>query len=335
MIKIDLFKILCDGQFHSGTDLGVQLHCSRSAVWKAIKSLQEEYSVTIFSVRGRGYRLNSRLELLDVELIKKNLSAKSKKLVNNIDVFFDINSTNDYLLSESKLNKHIDSRCVVCLSEYQRNGKGRRGKQWISPIGGNLYCSLSWNFNKSFQELIGLSIAISVGIARLLEQIGVLDVELKWPNDILWQGKKLLGILLEMHGEASGPCTAVIGIGINYQMSNLKVDIDQPWCDLNSILSILPGRNKFSAQIIDNIIDTIQVFEKEGLDAFLESWKHYDVIQNQAITIKKMNSEQQGIARGIDHTGALLVELDGKVSTVYSGDVSISIKKYSTSAEVK
>lgn len=325
MIKIDLFKILCDGQFHSGTELGVQLQCSRSAVWKAIKGLKQEYNASIFSVRGRGYRLSSRIELLDIDLILKNLAINTREKVSNVEVFFDIDSTNDYLIAQTKLNKYNTSLCQVCLAEYQRNGKGRRGKKWVSPISGNLYCSLSWNFNKSFQELAGLSIAVSVGIAGLLEQIGVSGVEIKWPNDILWRGKKLLGVLLEMHGETLGPCTTIIGVGLNFNMSNSNIEIDQPWCDLNSVLGKLPSRNKFAAQIIDNLIASIQLFESSGLDVFLESWNHYDVIQGKSIMIKKSDSVEQGIARGIDQTGALLVEQNGKMSPLYSGDVSIRL----------
>jgi BirA family biotin operon repressor/biotin-[acetyl-CoA-carboxylase] ligase len=325
MLKIELFKILCDGQFHSGTDLGAQLNCSRSAIWKAVTGLKKEYNTIIFSVRGRGYRLSQKIELLETDLILASLSANSRKVINNVDVFFSIDSTNDYLITETKLNKYSYSQCRICLAEYQYNGKGRRGKQWVSPIGGNISCSIAWNFNKSFQELAGLSIAISVGLTNLLELMGVTELELKWPNDILWRGKKLLGVLLEMHGETSGPCTTVIGIGINFNMTNLKVDIDQPWCDLNSILKKLPVRNNFAAQIIDNLITTIQIFENKGLSAFMESWRSYDAIQDKSIMIKKTDSIEQGIARGIDNTGALLVEQNGIVSPLYSGDVSIRL----------
>ncbi|MFV1982632.1 MAG: bifunctional biotin--[acetyl-CoA-carboxylase] ligase/biotin operon repressor BirA [Thiohalomonadales bacterium] len=325
MLKIDLFKILSDGQFHSGTDLGAQLFCSRSAIWKAINALKKDYSVTIYSVRGRGYCLSNSIELLDVDLIKNSLSDNSRKIINKMDVFFNIDSTNDYLIAETKLNKYNKSICQVCLAEFQSKGKGRRGKTWVSPMSGNLYCSLSWNFNKSFQELAGLSIAISVGIARMLEQMGVQGIELKWPNDILWQGKKLLGVLLEMHGETSGPCTTIIGIGLNFNMSNSNVDINQPWCDLNSILKKLPSRNEFSAKVIDNLITTIQLFESGGLAVFLESWNYYDVIQDKPIVIQKSDSFEHGVARGIDYTGALLVEQNGKVTPLYSGDVSIRL----------
>ncbi len=325
MLKIELFKILCDGQFHSGTELGAQLNCSRSAIWKAIKTLKTEYNVTIFSVRGRGYCLSNSFELLDVDLIKQNLSDNSHKIVSKIDVFFNINSTNEHLIYETKLNKYSNSICQICLAEYQVHGKGRRGKQWFSPIGGNLYFSLSWNFNKSFQELAGLSLAVSVGLATLLEQIGVHNVELKWPNDILWRGQKLLGVLLEMHGEVAGPCTTVIGIGINFNMSNLGTEIDQPWCDLNTILGTVPSRNKFAAMLIDNLIHSIELFEKQGLSAFLKLWSQYDIIKDKQIIIKKADSQEHGIARGIDDTGALLVEQDGTITALYSGDVSIRV----------
>jgi len=325
MFKIELFKILCDGQFHSGTELGAQLHCSRSAIWKAIKGLKVDYNADIFSVRGRGYRLAHQLELLAVDLINKNFSDVTNHAINKIDIFFSIDSTNDYLISETKLNKYNHSLCQVCLAEYQSKGKGRRGKPWVSPIGSNLYCSISWNFNKSFQELAGLSIAVSVGITKLLEQLGVTGLELKWPNDILWHGKKLLGVLLEMHGESSGPCTTVIGVGLNLNMSDSTLDIDQPWCNLSSIIKTLPSRNFIAAQLIDNLITNLQLFEKNGLNAFLKSWQRYDVIQDKPIIIKKSDSVEHGIARGIDVSGALLVEQNGVVSPLYSGDVSIRL----------
>jgi BirA family biotin operon repressor/biotin-[acetyl-CoA-carboxylase] ligase len=269
--------------------------------------------------------LSNSIELLNKNLILDSLSASSIQVINNIDVFFNIDSTNEYLISETKLNKYNNSLCQVCFAEHQKNGKGRRGKRWVSPLGGNIYCSLSWNFNKSFHELAGLSIAVSVGMTNLLVKMGVTDIELKWPNDILWQGKKLFGVLLEMHGEASGPCTTIIGIGINYKMPNKNIEIDQPWCDLDSILKNLPSRNEFAANIIDNLISSIQIFERHGLAAFMDLWNEYDVIKDKPITIKKLDTQEQGIARGIDSSGALLVEQHGTIIPLYSGDVSIRL----------
>lgn len=326
MIKQQILQQLCDGNFHSGQALADDLQCSRSAVWKAIKALQQEFSIHVHAVRGRGYCLSNKVELLDAEKITKLLSSDTNAIINNIYTFLSIQSTNEFLMSKSRSEKI--TQCEICFAETQLAGRGRRGKNWVSPFGGNLYCSFSWNFTQGTAATTGLSIAFAVGIVKYLQDLGVNGLQLKWPNDILWKHKKLCGILLEVSGEASGSCAVIIGVGLNISMtSDNETSIDQPWIDLVSILHQLPTRNVLAADLITVLVKTILEFEKNGLSFFQHHWSEYDYTKNNHITIKQPNRTNTGIARGIDRTGALIVEQNGILNTFHSGDVSIRLKK--------
>ena len=211
-----LLSLLADGEFHSGDDLGVALGVTRAAVWKQIQRLQEDRGLDIFSVKGKGYRLASPIDLLDSSKIKGNLSASAKLLVSDVQVFGSVTSTNDIAM------KHAEAQGrpgYVCVAEQQTAGRGRRGRPWVSPYGTNIYLSLVWDFFDGAAALEGLSLAVGVVVANALKAKGLAGVELKWPNDVLVEGAKLGGILLEMTGDPSGHCQVVLGVGINTSVS--------------------------------------------------------------------------------------------------------------------
>ena len=201
-----LLAILADGAFHSGTALGKQTGRTRTAVWKAIQSLQA-HGIDIYSVHGKGYRLNSSVELLEREMIFESLTKAGCKRLQNLEVHYELDSTNARLLDVAKDTYVTDDhkKGYACLAERQIAGRGRRGRQWVSPFGGNIYCSLLWRFPMSVSQLGGLSLAMAVAVIRSLNEIGFEAADVKWPNDILVNGRKLAGILLELSGRRPGP----------------------------------------------------------------------------------------------------------------------------------
>lgn len=320
--QYDLLKILSDGNFHSGTVLGKALGVSRTAIWKTIKRLQKQLRIQIHSVRGRGYRLENPVELLDASIIRDNLK-KEEVLgrVNSLDIQFVTISTNQCLIE--KIAQGASSGCV-CMAEQQTSGRGRRGRIWASPFGGNIYLSLLWRFESGVGELTGLSLAIAVAIVRTLYKYGVNDAKVKWPNDILWHDRKLCGILLEMRGEAMGPCIVVIGVGLNICMPHEASEmIDQPWVDLQSILGGQVARNALAANLISDLVLAVITFQQQGLIAFLPEWRSMDHICGHPVQVNLADQTFSGIAMGVDETGALLVEHNGNQKRYLAGDVSL------------
>lgn len=315
-----LLATLADGRFHSGTELGEKTGRTRAAVWKAIQNLQAN-GVEIFSVRGKGYRLVEPVELLTRDTILAGLDESARASLNVLEVFDEIDSTNAYLL---EIAKQGEATAYACLAEQQHAGRGRRGRQWVSPQGGNIYLSLLWRFADGVAQLGGLSLAMGIAVNRALQDIGVDVAQLKWPNDILVGHRKLAGILLEMTGEATGPCAVVVGIGLNVrarpeQMSEIKQD----WIDLETVLSDTVPRNRLVSCLLSRMIDVINDFERHGFSHFQEEWNSGDAFASQAVELHLADRQIQGIAEGVDHSGALLLKHEGKTERFHSGEVSL------------
>ncbi|MFK5949554.1 MAG: biotin--[acetyl-CoA-carboxylase] ligase [Methylococcales bacterium] len=322
-----LLKILADGKYHSGVALGKHFGVSRAAIWKVIQKLEKNFKLTVFAVKGKGYKLQNAIELLDKSIIEEQLDKKTKQQLTQLDVFFDIDSTNSYLTIKSIGGA---ASGYVVLAEQQSNGQGRRGRTWYSPFGSNLYLSLLWRYPYGPAQLGCLSLFIAVAIVRALNKLGISDVGVKWPNDIYWKNKKLAGILLEMRGEANGPSAVVIGLGLNISMKADNVDtennIGQPWIDLETIMGIKVDRNHFTSSIIDSLVELLNVIP-EKKKKLIREWQSMDVLRDEEIEIQFADKVIYGKALGINSDGALKVLHDNKEIVCHSGDVSIRRNK--------
>lgn len=318
-LALTLLKILSDGYFHSGPELGRLAGCTRSAVWKTIQILQSK-NIDIYSVRGKGYRLNSPVELLDLEKIISGLDENARSAIRRIEVLFEVDSTNSHLL---EIARQENSSGIVCLAEQQLSGRGRRGRTWVSPFGGNLYLSLLWRFPFGASQVTGLSLAIAVAVGRALKELGLDSTGVKWPNDIVVSERKLAGILLEMAGEAAGPCAVVIGIGLNVKSSETMELIDQPWAGLEPELGRPVARNDFASRLIIHLLEVVRQFERDGLAPFLEEWRSLDAYEGKTVELHLPGKQIRGIVRGVDETGALLLAHEGEVRHYQSGEVSM------------
>ena len=320
-VRDKLIHLLSDGSFYSGRVLGEELGISRSAVWKHIQSL-EQYQLEVYAVSGKGYRLSKPIELLDQTLIQRYANESLDQSTIDIEILTEIDSTNRYLVEKSKtysLNYH------VCLAEFQHAGRGRRGRQWVSPFASSLYCSVLWRSNLSMNALSSLGLVIGISLAQVLEELGVQTPLLKWPNDVYWQDKKMGGILIEAAGEVSGPGVIVIGIGLNVDLPISAADkIDQPWVDVARALGKSVSRNVLAASLINKVFHHLTLFEQNGFDDFQAQWQRYDLLKGREISVRLAEKTEHGIAQGVDQQGALLVRLsDGQIKRYYSGEVSV------------
>jgi BirA family biotin operon repressor/biotin-[acetyl-CoA-carboxylase] ligase len=180
-----------------------------------------------------------------------------------------------------------------------------------------------WRFDSGYQSMAGLSLLIGIGVNRALQRIGVTDCQLKWPNDVYHSGKKLAGILIEVEGQVGEATTAVIGIGVNMQLPNVDNGIDQPHIDVQQILLGAVDRNRFAACVLDELWRMLPVFQKEGLTPFMAQWRDADLYYNRPVRLISGSFVASGISRGIDSSGALLLEADGKVKPYHGGEISV------------
>ena len=319
--KRSLITELADGNFHSGEAIARKFGISRAMVWKRIKQFECEYKLTIQSVKGRGYRLIQPLELLDELEILAPISKQNREIL-QLHLHDSIDSTNSWMMREALKGAHS---ATACLAERQTAGRGRYGREWISPYGSNVYLSMLWRYSLSPVDLAGLSLAAGVAILRAFRRVGLVDVGLKWPNDLLWNGKKLAGLLLEVAGESSGPSHVVVGVGINTHLNHIAADgIDQPWVDVLS----MPGggdisRNQLSGLVLDSLTDTLKSYQYSRLGPYIDEWKSFDVHYGKQITLISGENKIIGIHKGIDQNGALLLESSDGIKEFYAGEVSL------------
>jgi BirA family biotin operon repressor/biotin-[acetyl-CoA-carboxylase] ligase len=318
-----ILSLLADGEFHSGTELADALGISRSAIWKQLSGLAE-LGLQHSAVSGKGYRLDNPLELLDVSKINEVVTDQVSALISSFEIHDQIDSTNRYLVERSQNNGLSGS---VCFAEYQTAGKGRRGRQWVSPYGSNIYLSILWRFQQGPAAISGLSLAIGVAVIRALKQHQISNIGLKWPNDIYSQGKKLGGILVEVSGETDGPCSAVIGLGLNLFLPETQAEgITQAWTDLSKITGQSQlSRNQLAGILLNHLLPVIAEYESVGIQAYLDEWRSYDCLSGKSATLFIGQQQFEGIVQGIDDNGMLLIKRpDGNVQTFASGEVSFN-----------
>ncbi len=314
-----LLMLMADGAFHSGSELGETLGISRSAVWKQIQRLQQ-LGVEIYSVKGRGYRVPDGADLLDLERFQALLDSRVVARLERIGFEREVGSTNRLALDALKQG----AGSGIFAAEYQSQGRGRRGREWISPYGANLYFSLAWRFSVGLAALEGLSLAVGLALRQALGRFGVEPLELKWPNDLLSDGRKLGGILIEVSGEAAGEAQVVIGIGINVSMPEEMIEqVTQPCIDISRLLATPPDRTQLLAVLVEELIRMLDLFERQGFAVLREQWQQANIHRDRPIRLISGAREVLGICRGVDERGALLLETDGRVEAYYGGEVSV------------
>lgn len=314
-----LINLLADGRFHSGEQLGKALGVSRAAIWKMLPRL-EAMGIEVHAVSGKGYRLAHGFTPLERDAICAELDAGSLALLGKLELLVDTLSTNRYLLDAAMAGAPSGS---VCFAEYQQGGRGRRGRQWHSPYGSNLYMSLLWRFGDGTARLGGLSLVVAIALMRCLNELGITGGGIKWPNDILVDGRKLAGILLDVAGESNGPCYVVIGVGLNYRMpDNAAAAIDQPWTDLLQC-GLQHGRNRVAGRLLHHLLLVVREYQQEGLNAFRAEWERWDLVRDKEVLVHQGTEKLPGIARGIDESGLLLVEHQDGLRSHASGEVSL------------
>jgi len=318
-LTLPALRLLSDGAFHSGEDLATQLGVSRASIWNALQGV-ETLGVRLFKVRGRGYQLAQPIEWLDPAQIASHLGASASQL--QVQIKDVVDSTNALLL-QSAAQRGAQAQCVA--AEFQTLGRGRRGRTWHAGLGGALTFSLLWRFNMGAAQLSGLSLAVGVALARAMIELGIANVQLKWPNDLLHGYHKLGGVLIELQGDALGPSTTVIGVGLNMRLDELTRNrIDQAVVDLASLRTEEISRNQVLAIALRHMLEVLNTFESKGFEALRAEWQSLHAYQDKPVALRMPDGSQiMGQVRGVTTEGALILETASGERRFGSGEISL------------
>lgn len=312
----ELLKILSDGKFHSGADIGKKLGLTRAAVWKRMQSMQARTGHAVESVPGKGYRLKHQIELLDIERFR-SFVGEGVELV----LLGSIGSTNDYARQEVRQSGEIQ----LVIAEEQTSGKGRRGRNWQSPYGSNLYLSLVWPVTEGMRQLEGLSLAVGLAVLRTIEESGVKGAGLKWPNDVLVGRHKIAGILLELMGDLADKSYVVIGIGVNVNMMSSTDGISQPWTSIARQVGRTVSRHEVFETLYEHLQQVLSIQSEQGFGQLRSEWEARHLWQGKQATISSASALISGVVSGVNSRGELGIKTDKGVQYFAGGELSLRL----------
>jgi BirA family transcriptional regulator, biotin operon repressor / biotin---[acetyl-CoA-carboxylase] ligase len=353
-LGFSLLRQLSDGAFHSGEDLAATVGLTRARVSQLLKQA-ETAGLALERVRGRGYRLLATPDFLDAAAIRAALAefnvevaapdAKAPLLpaANDDDVIFpsppaiplhpamavevtdQVDSTSSELLRRASRR---DIHGALLAAEWQTAGRGRRGRVWTAVAGGSLTFSLGWRFEQGAGFVAGLSLAVGVAVVHALEAEGLPGVELKWPNDLVHRHLKVGGILVELNGDALGPSTVVVGVGLNVRLpAAIKRDIAQPVSDLTAVAGrgAPPiDRNRLLARVAAELAANLAKYAEHGFAPFAAEWQRRHAYQGKPVKLLLPDGESvKGTVAGVDSTGALVLADGPRRARFLAGEISL------------
>jgi len=264
------------------------------------------------------------LSPLQTNVIQREVDANPVEVV----LLDCVDSTNTWVLQQLKSGKQ---KPFVCFAEQQTGGRGRRGKSWVSPPFSSIYMSLAWSFELPMNELATLSLIMGLAVVKTLEKIGMTNVFLKWPNDVLVGEKKIAGILLETISSHGGS-VAVIGVGLNYQMpAEFMGEVDCAWTDVSRVMKNTDtrgnnavDRSQLAGQLLRGCIHMCEQYPEQRTALLQEFADHYDACKQQAVNVRlDSGAVLQGIVLGITGTGELRVQLENEIRVFNSAEISL------------
>lgn len=312
---LSLVDRLADGGWHSGEQLAGACGITRAALAKRIERLKD-WQLVVEARHGLGYRLVAPLERLDEAALQAALGDALR-----VRVVATTDSTNSQLLAAD-----AGGDPQALLAEYQTAGRGRRGRGWVTPFAAQLALSIAWSFDAMPSQLTALPLAVGAVCAQRLRALGAPAVQVKWPNDLIADGRKLAGILIEHRGEGGGGCRVVVGLGLNLALqAQQATDIAQPWVNLPDLLGAPLSRNALAADLLRALAALLADYPRRGFAPHAETWSALDATHERAVRVQLGDRVLEGLARGIDADGALLVDAAGTRHRLHSGEVSLRI----------
>jgi len=313
------FRLLADGRSHGLGEVAEAAGCTPEAARECLRQL-EDMGLQL-ELRPASVRLGLPVTPLDGGAIRRRLQPPWRERFSPVEVAFSVDSTNTRLAERA--GNALRPQCL--LAEHQSAGRGRGGRSWFSPLGCNLYVSVHWPFISGRAPSGCLSIGVAQALAARLHAQGA-EVGVKWPNDLYCNGRKLAGILLESRLRDDGGWSVIVGIGLNYRLPPGRVPADIPRAaDYLSIVGSAGAadRNTLAAAVIEAVGGACESFQAEGARPIVADWHRWDAFPDQPVLLDGADGpDREGVARGIDSDGCLLVETASGHVAVPAGDVT-------------
>ncbi len=319
-MKTEILKLLREsGDYISGQELCGKFHVSRTAVWKVINQLKEE-GYGIEAVQNKGYRLNVNPDVLSFSELKSRM--RTKWAGRNIVYYEETGSTN---IDAKLLGEQGAEHGTVVVADKQNAGRGRRGRSWQSPAGKDIYFTILLRPEFEPDKAAGLTLIMALSVAQAVRNCCGLEAGIKWPNDLVLNGKKICGILTEMNVETDYIQHVVIGTGINVNLERMPEGIEQTATSLLLEGGKETARARLLQEVLERFEENYESYERDmSLVSMLEEYNRYLVNKDKQVRVLDPKGEFEGIARGINDSGELLVETEnGKIVKVYAGEVSV------------
>lgn len=314
-----LLDVLGNGQFHSGEYLAAKLGMTRAGIWKLVARANEDFGVGIIRSGRKGYSLDIAPEWLDVQSLRSFLRPDFSSIP--ISIVPVTGSTNEDLL---KAGVPDGARAVVLLAEHQTAGRGRRGRTWISGLGRSVCCSVAWRLRGGAQALEGFSLAVGLRLAEALTERGVPGIMVKWPNDLLVEGAKMGGILIEVTGDPTADCLVVVGVGLNLYQPARQFEAGYRVGSLFGVDAHL-GRNQLAGIVVDALLSVCDEYPESGFRALLQRWSRFDFLMGREVCLVGTVGSPSGVCEGVSDRGALQVRSSSGLIEVHSGEVSVRV----------
>ncbi len=315
---LPLLRHLADRQFHAFDEINRKTSLSEGEVCSALRYLASQgIEAEVFA--GRGCRLVSPFCPWDIDAIRSCLGAHAGAFT--IDLVDQTGSTNDDLITSARQGA---TGGLVRVAELQTLGRGRHDRRWYSAPGGAMTFSVLWVFPIGARAMSGLPLAVGVSLVRSFEAFGIEGTQLKWPNDLMWRGRKLGGILIESSARADGNVSAVIGIGMNVRLSaDVAERIGQPAVDLETA-GLQAGRNELLARVLIDLKNVLETFSNEGFAAFRAEWQRLHAYQDKMVRLDMTGEKYvEGNVIGVDEHGALLLDTESGKRVFHAGELSL------------
>lgn len=314
-----LQKLKESKDFISGQEISREFHMTRAAIWKYISALKEE-GYDIESVPSKGYRLISLPDILSYEEIKAYLNTDF--IARKIYYFNTLDSTN----KKAKEIAQDEEEGTVIIAEEQTQGKGRMGRSWISPKGKGIWMTMILKPNLEPMKVPKMTLIAAAAVHKALNKLGIKS-QIKWPNDILVDGKKVCGILTEMSGELNMVNYVIMGIGINVNLD--EEDIPDELKDIAGSLKLTTGKKINRKELAANILNEFEKLylsfkEEDNIEEVLKICKENSILLGEEVRIIRGNNIRIGKAIDINDNGELVVKFDGDlVENIMAGEVSL------------
>lgn len=314
--ELELFRLLADGAYHSGEEIGALLGISRAAVWKRVNALEKSCGVQVSRVAGKGYSIEGGVEFLCTDSIRQLMQQTI-----SLSLHQQVDSTNE----QAKKAALPGGQPIVFLAEQQTEGRGRRGRAWHSPYACNLYLSLCWPLTTGMQEVEALSLVVGLVVRNALDDVGVKEAGLKWPNDVLVGERKIAGVLLELVGDPADQGFVIIGIGVNVNMAGDQAAIDQAWTSVRDVVGRPVSRNQLAAQLLDRLLPVLVKHREQGFIAYKDEWQKHHLWQDSHVRLCSGRTTVEGRVLGLTDKGGLIVDSIEGEQAFYGGELSLRL----------